>query len=260
MLSPDFLNTAVPLGMLGPDGTFRPLGSGVLVERHGLSWLVTARHVRDAGENGADDGTRFVLVGTTKEEDHFPMDLRETAETHDLEWIETAEEEDLAAMPVPLSPEWVHRTIPESLCLTGDAVIPSMPCYTIGIPYGFASADPGRITPLVLDGVISGVDKEDGLLYISAPTFKGNSGGPAFVYRSPFTAGGNLQVGPPTVLFAGLVIQQMLVRGAATPDEAVSSPPLHLGLVRNAERVLGLLDGSRATELASRLTDPQSPE
>lgn len=254
MLSPDFLNTAVPLGLLSPDGSFRPLGSGVLIERHGLSWLVTARHVKDAAESEAKSDTPFVLVGTTKSDDQFPMHLQDTAAKHDLEWIQSEAKEDLAAIPIPLSTDWVHRTIPSSLCLTGDGVIPSMPCYTVGIPYGFASSDPKRITPLVLDGVIAGIDKADGRLYISAPTFKGNSGGPAFVYRSPFNDAGGLTVGKPTVLFAGIVIQQMLVGGAAgSGDTAVASPPLHLGIVRNAERVLALLDGSAATALAARL-------
>lgn len=257
MLSPDFLNTAVPLGLLNPDGSFRPLGSGVLLERHGLSWLVTARHVKDAAESEAKSDTPFVLVGTTKSGDQFPMHLRQTATEHELEWVQTKEKEDLAAIPIPLSPEWVHRTIPDSLCITGDGIIPSMPCYTIGMPYGFASPDPGRITPLVLDGVISGIDKADGLLYISAPTFKGNSGGPAFVYRSPFNAAGGLTVGQPTVLLAGLVIQQMLVGGAvAATGQGVASPPLHLGVVRSAERILALLDGAAAKKMVSRLAQP----
>lgn len=252
MLSPEFLNTVVPLGLLGSDGSFKPLGSGVLIERHGLSWLVTARHVKDAAEEKARQAGQFVLVGTTKELEQFPMDLVGTASQHDLQWLQTDVEQDLAAIPIPLSPEWVHRTIPADLCLPSDGVIPSMPCYTVGIPYGFASADPGRITPLVLDGVISGVDPAQGRLYISAPTFRGNSGGPAFVYRSPFNVGGGLTVGKPTVLFAGIVIQQMLVSGGPSDGGGVS-PPLHLGVVRHAERVLRLLDGPEASEIAKRL-------
>jgi len=254
MLSPEFLNTVVPLGVLSPDGSFRPLGSGVLVERHGLSWLVTARHVRETGEAEKGPGASFVLVGTTKSGDQFPMDLRETARQHGLHWVQTDEKADLAAIPIPLSEDWVHRTIPDSLCLKGEAAIPSMPCYTVGIPYGFASSDPGRVSALVLDGVISGIDRMAGLLYISAPTFKGNSGGPAFVYRSPFNPAGGLTVGTPTVFFAGIVIQQMLVGATGgDPSQAVVSPPLHLGVVRSAESVLSLLDDSEATTLASNL-------
>jgi len=251
MLSPEFLNTAVPLGLLDPDGSFRPLGSGVLLERHGLSWLVTARHVKNASAIEAKPDRPLVLVGTTKTGDQFSMHLQETAAQHDLDWVQTGEEEDLAAIPVPLSPDWVHRTIAGTLCLTGEEVIPSMPCYTVGIPYGLSSLAPGRITPLVLDGVVSGVDKTGGTLYISAPTFKGNSGGPAFVYRSPFNVAGGLTVGKPPVLFAGLVIQQMLVTGAAsTRDQAIASPPLHLGVVRTAERILALLDTPEAEAMA----------
>lgn len=252
MLSPDFLNTAVPLGLLGTDGAFKPLGSGVLVTRHELSWLVTARHVMKAGAR--DSSGEFVLVGTTKSSEQFPMDLRKIAGENDIEWVESGEEEDLTAIPVPLSQDWIHRTIPESLCLIGKDVIPSMPCYTLGIPYGLGTLSPGRITPLVLDGVVSGIDQDQGLLYISAPTFKGNSGGPAFVYRSPFNTAGGLTVGSPPILFAGLVIQQMLVRGApSTSDPTISSPPLHLGVVRTAERVLSLLDTEAAKVMAERL-------
>ncbi len=256
MLSPEFLNTALPLGLLSSDGSFRPLGSGVLLERHGLSWLVTARHVKDAAESAATNDTPFVLVGTTNSGDQFPMPLKETAAKHELEWVQTDAEEDLAAIPLPLSPEWVHRAIPDSLCITGDGIVPSMPCYTVGMPYGFSPSVPGRITPLVLDGVIAGINEAEGLLYISAPTFKGNSGGPAFVYRSPFNVAGGLTVGKPTVLLAGLVIQQMLVGGAGgTASEGPASPPLHLGIVRSAERIFSLLDGPAATKMAHRLKD-----
>jgi hypothetical protein len=253
MLSPDFLNTAVPLGLLAADGSFKPLGSGVLVARHELAWLVTARHVKDAAAGASKD--QLVLVGTTKSGEQFPMHLQKLAEDHDIDWIETDKEEDLTAIPVPLSQDWVHRTIPEGLCLTGDAVIPSMPCYTLGIPYGLSSLSPGRITPLVLDGVVSGIDQDRGLLYISAPTFKGNSGGPVFVYRSPFDPGGGLTVGNPPILFAGIVIQQMLVSGASSAsDPVIASPPLHLGVVRTAERILFLLDGKAVMTMSKRLT------
>lgn len=257
MLSPEFLNTVVPLGSLATDGSFKPFGSGVLIERHGLSWLVTARHVREAAEQAASGGRGLVLVGTTKTHEQFPMDLDKTTAEHGLEWIETDAEQDLTAVPVPLSTDWVHRTIPGDLCAAADGVIPSMPCYTVGIPYGFASADPDRITPLVLDGVISGVDPSRGRLYISAPTFKGNSGGPAFVYRSPFNPAGGLTVGNPTVLFAGIVIQQLLVSGGAG-EPRVAGPPLHLGVVRHAARVLELLDGKKAKAMADRLVQPSS--
>ncbi|MDP2955720.1 MAG: trypsin-like peptidase domain-containing protein [Longimicrobiales bacterium] len=225
-----------------------------MLDRHGLSWLVTARHVKDAAKCEAQDRGSFVLVGTTGSGDQFPMHLGEEAARHGVEWIQSDEKEDLAAIPIPLSTEWVHRTIPESLCLTAGAVIPSMPCYTVGIPYGFLGSDPARITPLVLDGVVSGIDRGQGLLYISAPTFSGNSGGPAFVYRSPFNVAGGLTVGTPTVLFAGIVIQQMLVRGATgDPGAGIAYPPLHLGVVRSAERVLALLDGAEARGLVGRV-------
>ena len=71
------------------------------------------------------------------------------------------------------------------------------------------------------------------------------------MYRSPFNVAGGLTVGKPPVLFAGLVIQQMLVTGAAsTHDQAIENPPLHLGVVRTAERILALLDTPEAETMA----------
>lgn len=51
------------------------------------------------------------------------------------------------------------------------------------------------------------------------------------------------------------VVDYSNVEFGGTPGEGPASPPLHLGVVRNAERIFSLLDGPEARKTANRLKD-----
>jgi hypothetical protein len=245
MLSREWLQAFVPLGMLEGKDRWSAVGAGVLFIEHGVLWLVTALHaVRDVKERIAPllrktDGT--VLI----------VSLADVQKSAAFSWLEDGPM-DLAATPMPSAPDLQIKGVTRRECLLIKNVIPSMPAYTVGCPYGLTGLDPARPSPLVLDGVVSGTNEPELTIYTSAPTFPGNSGGPLVVHRSPISPTGNHSVGPLPLLFAGIVLAARLV---PAPDESSRLPPLHLGIVRSADAVLRLLDSPEARDLASRLKE-----
>jgi hypothetical protein len=177
-------------------------------------------------------------------------DVQREAKTR---WIEDGKT-DLAATPMPVPPGARLKVLSEQWCIRIADVVPSMPCYTVGCPYGMHGVDPSKPAPLVLDGVISGVSERDGILYTTAPTFPGNSGGPLVVFRSPISPTGAIvgDAGRPTLLFAGIVVETVLV---SEPSSSHGMPPLHLGAVRCADSVLALVRSPEARELAETIRE-----
>jgi hypothetical protein len=150
---------------------------------------------------------------------------------------------DLAVALMPYSNDFGLKAIGTEHCLTLAELLPSMPCYTIGCPYGIRGVDAKSHIPLVLDGVISGVDKASRRIYTSSPTFPGNSGGPLIAIRTPFNPGGAIVVGRPTVLLAGIALETAVV-GPPTPRPGM--PPLHLGIAVSIDAVTELLQSPQA--------------
>lgn len=155
---------------------------------------------------------------------------------------------DLAAAPMPSSRDYDIKAVAQENCLRLPELVPSMPCFTVGCPYGLYGVNPRKATPLVLDGVISGVDPDNRKVFTSAPTFPGNSGGPLVVVRVPFDPTGRMTVGVPTVFFAGVMLETRLI-----PDQNDRVPPLHLGIAAPADAVLDLLESAQARAIADRI-------
>ncbi len=170
-------------------------------------------------------------------------------------WIRDSKT-DLAAAPMPTAPEFGIKALTGDYCIRIGDMVPSMPCFTIGCPYGLHGLDPTRASPLVLDGVIAGVDPCGRRVFTSTPTFPGNSGGPLIAVRSPFSPGGQMTVGRPTVLFAGVMLQSLLV---PSPIAGSTDPPLHLGVAAPADAVIELLESGPAQDLACRSLDEVKP-
>jgi hypothetical protein len=252
MLAPEFLHTTVPLGHLSAGGEFQAIGAGVILSSREFAWIVTARHVHGGGAAADHD---LVAIGTAQDGTQFPILIAGALGPAGLDWIFSDVETDLAIAPMPLSPEWRLRAIPPELTLKTSALVPAMPSYTLGVPYGLATLNPDRLEALVLDGVIAGVDPARAGFYTSAPTFPGNSGGPVFVYRTPFNVQGGLQVGVPPVLLAGIVLRQELIVPQMTGAVGFPDVPLHLGFVRGIERAYALLDSADAQPTLARLRE-----
>ncbi|MFC1981442.1 hypothetical protein ACFLVN_04275 [Chloroflexota bacterium] len=114
-----------------------------------------------------------------------------------------------------------------------------MQCYIVGCPYGVRGFDPQRATPLVVDGIVAGLDPSSSTIYTSVPTFPGNSSGPIIVRRDPFNPAGGLVVGQPVLLLAGIILQASVVSVLGVLGSS-PLPPLHLGIGVSIEAALQL--------------------
>jgi hypothetical protein len=245
MLSTEWLSAFAPVGGLKEDNLWAAFGACVFFHKPPLLWVVTAQHVlKKVGPSALT-----VLVTRSSGEGVIVVPVGEILQTHGFSWAEDAVN-DLAAAPMPASPDFGIKAVSPENCLPLADLLPSMPCFTLGCPYGFHGVNPQRATPLVLDGVISGVDPASRKIYTSAPTFPGNSGGALIAHRSPFTPEGGGVIGRPTILFAGIMLETKLV---SSPDPANRIPPLHLGIAAPADAVLALLDSDHARDITARI-------
>lgn len=138
---------------------------------------------------------------------------------------------------------WDVKVFPDDTRYLLDlkSVQPGMPCYTVGCPNGLTGFSPGRMLPLVLDGIVCGTDPEHERLYVSAPTFEGNSGGPLFVAQY---WDGEKQLLGPKFHWAGVMIQKLVsapMIPGTDPGGQNAWPSLHLGVATSVTAVRELL-------------------
>jgi len=242
MLDQQWLATFAPVGDIPAPGQWRPAGAGVFLAHHDLVWLVTAHHLvtgtRDLGVLVPIHG-RPALVGLTAAMEDQP----------ELEWL-ISPSHDIAVAPMSTPDGIGIKALSRDQCIPEDEVLASMPCLTGGCPYGLPGVDRQRTIPLVLDGVIAGTDPESRSIFISPPTFRGNSGGPIIVVRSPFDPAGGMTVGQQTVLLAGIVSEVHTIES----DDA-NAAPLRLGTGVAIDVVFELLDGADGIAMAQRIKE-----
>lgn len=235
MLTREWLSAFVPIGVLRSANEWVPIGAGVLFHEPSVIWLITANHVLHDAK-----GREIAPLVSVKGGGVAVVRIQEIQEKHGYQW-HGDEAHDVAVTLMPVNPDWEIKAIDEKLCIKQSALVPSMPCFTVGCPYGVRGFDPQRATPLVLDGIISGLDPGTGRIYTSVPTFPGNSGGPIIVRRDPFNPAGGLVVGQPILLLAGIMLQVMLVPPQPEPSASVQLPPLHLSVGVSIETALNLV-------------------
>lgn len=264
MLSNEWLKAFAPVGALRDDNLWAAYGACVFFRKPPLLWVVTARHV----VHTVSPAIVTVLVTRSSGDGVIVVKIGEIMRSHGLSWIEDSPN-DLAASPMPTSSEFGITAVSHENCVPFAELLPSMPCFTLGCPYGLHGVNPQNNTPLVLDGVISGVDPANRRIYTSAPTFPGNSGGPLIAFRSPFNPGGGASFGLPTMLFAGVMLETVLVPDSAqrvpihsgyvsaggmkAADLGGRIPALHLGVAAPADAVLALLSSPEALSMAARV-------
>jgi hypothetical protein len=245
MLSTEWLSAFAPVGALQGENLWAAFGACVFFHKPPILWMVTANHVVEkVGQQAVT-----VLVTRSSGEGVIVVEVGKILTGNGLSWVQDGVN-DLAAAPVPVSPEFGIKAVTPENCLPLAELIPSMPCFTVGCPYGLPGVNPQRATPLVLDGVISGVDPASRKVYTSAPTFPGNSGGPLIAFRSSFHPSGNVTLCLPTLFIAGIMLETKLLPAA---DPASRIPPLHLGVAAPADAVLALLDSDQARAISARV-------
>lgn len=246
MLSREWLSAFVPIGVLRNQTDWVPMGAGVLFHEPPVVWLITAEHVVIGSK-----GFPVALLVTRINGGIDVILLGDIQKRHGYGW-HFESQRDIAVTLMPVSADWQIKAIDEKLCIKMGELLPSMQCYTVGCPYGVRGFDPQRATPLVLNGIISGIDSISSTIYTSVPTFPGNSGGPIIVRRDPFNPAGGLVVGQSVLLLAGVILQATIVSDPrqSSPD---SLPPLHLGLGVSIEAVLKLIESPEVQAEKARM-------
>lgn len=233
MLDQDWLKTFAPFGIIPEPNKWQPTGACVFIGHEDVVWCVTAAHVLSSAA-GKSVGCMATLNGQ-----QTIIELSDIyKKTPGIGWV-IDRGSDLAAGPMPMPPGIDIRSVGFDRCLNQKDLIPSMPCLTAGQPYGLPGVDPSKPTPLILDGVIAGVALDQRRVFISVPTFPGNSGGPIIAYRTPWNTAGGMNVGIPTVFLAGIVTQTVVIQNTQ-PDKS-PIPPLHLGFGSTIDAVKQLL-------------------
>ncbi len=251
MLSTEWLDAFAPVGVLQADNNWAAGGACVFFRKPTLLWMVTARHVVEKVGRQA----LAVLVNRSSGEGVNVVELGRILADHQLAWLEDADH-DLAAAPMPYLTDYGIRALTPKQCLPLTELVPSMPSFTVGCPYGLYRVNPRRATPLVLDGVISGVDPVSRRIYTTAPTFPGNSGGPLIVHLNQFgPPPRDISAYPngypdPNPRLAGIMLETALL---PANELAGRIPPLHLGVAAPADAVLALLDSDPARAITAQV-------
>ncbi|MBN1609645.1 MAG: trypsin-like peptidase domain-containing protein [Polyangiaceae bacterium] len=242
MLNEEWLSTFAAVGVLETDATtagrWKPSGACAFVTSHELAWLVTANHVlpeKPAPRMAVrlDIGGEPTLVALWEIHNRV----------QGLGWVRDRKR-DLAICVLPNLPGARLKTVPPAVWAPLDMELTTMRCLTGGCPLGLPALDPMRAMPVVLDGIVAGMDRREQRIYLTAPTYPGNSGGPVFVERPLHDPSGNVAIGPRTVFLAGIVQTSGQIE-ASGQDRA-----LHLGVAAHIQQVTDLLDSPEAHKQA----------
>lgn len=248
MLDKEWLSTCAPLGVL--DSTNQQWvahGAGVFVYDNPFIWYVTAYHIIKDNKNSPI----HILVNHSKA-NRYLVDVVALHKQHKIDWL-IDPNNDLAATLFPSDPNFLLKAISFSSFLHSKEMIPSMKCYSVGCPYSLAGFDVEKVNPCVLDGIISGVDMKSAHVYVTVPTFPGNSGGPLFIWKQPIQPNGDTNLGNAVVYLGGIISAYMLVGGAAEEANLMSLPSLHLGVVIPSESIYNLLHNASAMRLKAKV-------
>src|SRR5690348_9048314 len=113
-----------------------------------------------------------------------------------------------------------------------------MTCYSVGYPYSHVGFDNERVNPCVLDGIISGIDDQKKRIYVTVPTFPGNSGGPLFIWKPPISTNGSVNLGEQIVYLGGIISNYILISSEQNQSSEVLLPPVHLGEVISSDAII----------------------
>lgn len=241
MLDTEWLATFAPLGRIRAAGRFQPNAAGVFLLHEDVVWLATAHHVIESTTSPV--GVVVSVAGSPTVIDVTAA----LASTPGLGWIASTRH-DVCIAPMPTPPGIAIKAIDPLRFLRIVDITPSMPSVIAGCPYGLPGVDPRKPTPILLDGIVAGTEPASETLFLSTPTFPGNSGGPIFVHRSALSAAGGLTLGQQTLFLAGIVTGFQIIEPVETSDE-----PLRLGVGVASDVLVELLEGERARSMSSRI-------
>lgn len=253
MLNSEWLKIFAPIGVLNEKKQWNAVGAGVFFLQEPIVWFVTAYHViRDLTDHHC-----LILVGH-KTKKIIPIDLTAIHTEHDIDWVCNTTF-DIAASPVPIFSDFTLKALKEDNCFSLEKISLSMTAYTMGCPYGLRGFDPTSTDPLVQQGIIAGVNRQENIIYTTTPTFPGNSGGPLLVEQKPYNASGGMGLGKPTIYCGGIITEYGLIKSAVQKGAPEGLPNFHFGIARPTDKIIELLKSDDAKKLTNKLSSKSEP-
>lgn len=232
MLDKKWLLTSAAIGSFDPLAqAWEGRGAGVFIYDDPFTWYVTAYNLI----KNKNSKMLSVIVDNNKTK-HSLIDIDSLHLQHKLGWI-VDDAGDIAATLFPSNPDFILKSIPKSSFITSSEMQPTMTCYAVGFPYSLARTDMDCIRPYVVDGIISGLDKERERIHVTLPMYLGNRGGPIFIIKDTSNM---------SVYFGGVIVDRVHVNDS-------TSAGVHLTTVSPPEIIASLLSSQEALILKNRL-------
>lgn len=248
MITNEWLKAIVPIGILSENNSWTPSGAGTMILVDDYVWIVTAGHVI---KEDTSNKICVLINHKTKGVEIVPLSEIYSVRSRKIDWIYD-DSADIAIGPMPVLPEWELKAITKNYFKDISEVSPSMECLTVGCPYGIRGVDPNHSTPLVLGGIIAGVNADERKMYIQAPIFPGNSGGPIIVKIPPYSSG-SLKIGVPTTYLAGIVTGYTITNNPH-PRDGSNLPPLHLGVGISITKAIDLVKSDMGKNILNNIS------
>lgn len=176
--------TVVFIGKKDLEGEPQYIATGFLIQVQDVFHIVTAKHVIVNKITGKYQDEDFLVFFDLKSGGIAARSIKELKEQYGVDWVfHENKEVDIAMMPFRLNPEKDDvRVIPDNLFLTPDHVFELDDAFFLSYQPGIEQQK--EIMPVIRSGTI-GMVSPDGIFYLDAFAFPGNSGSPVFLKPSP---------------------------------------------------------------------------
>lgn len=175
--------------------------------------LLTAKHMVQNPETGANEQTLWMRMTSEKGEEEEPVPLTLFNKQGNQVWVGLPNN-DLAVIPVPfdkIKVRPIHAVPLRDFAQSGDDVYQGAQVLVLGYPQFFRrpdETDPYSTSPIARSGIVAWTDPGDPVdrpFLVDSNLYGGNSGGPVFKVRQGFDRSGNFNVGNVGYTFIGIV-------------------------------------------------------
>ena len=216
----DWLQSFVPVGVLTEE-SWNPAGAGFLFVDMPVVWLVTATAVVERVEQS---GGRAGCWIRRSPEGVTMVDVSTAHQQSGTRWIHG--ERGISIGLFPTDPNFRIKAFAAQQCSRLAELKPLMPVVSLGGLFSRDSAHLVSPDPMALDGIVSRVDTERGLVFTTAPMLPRNQGAPLFL-ASPYSG---------SVTMAGILTDNVL-----ESDVDPRIPPVRIGVATPVDAVLELV-------------------
>lgn len=249
MLEKEWLLTCAPIGILeSSKQSWKAIASGVFIYDNPFIWYVTS-HQQICNSN---DFSLYVLLGH-KKKGQILFDISSMHKQENIDWV-FDEQNNIAATLFPIDPDFEFKSIGFEGFLASQDMLPAMNCYSINYPNISPGQETKKITPFVLEGIISKID-ESSTIYVTTPLFPDNYGCPLFVWKSPFNSSNSIILGNPSIYFGGIMTKTISAQADSDKDNNILFQSINFGVVSSSELIKTLLSNPKALFQKKKLKD-----